>query len=73
MHLVFLIESLWSFLFLKIIDFSINNSLNIFSYFFLNLYNFQLSVSKERLLLFPTDLTFNLGCSFKPEVFVFWL
>ena len=63
----FLIESLWSFLFLKIIDFSINNGLINF------LFNFQLSVSKERLLLLSTDLTFIIGCNLKPEVIVFWL
>ena len=74
MHLVFLIESLWSFFLKKIIDFSINNGLiNFSSIFFLNLFNFQLSVSKERLLLLSTDLTFIRGCSFKPEVIVFWL
>ena len=46
--LSFLIENLGSFLFLKIIDLSINNGLiNFFSTFFLNLYNFQLNVSKK--------------------------
>ena len=50
--------------FFKIIDFSINNGLiNFSSIFFLNLFNFQLSVGKERLLLLSTDLTFILGCS----------
>ena len=67
----FLIENLWSFLFLKIIDLSINNGLT-FSLIFLNLYNFQLNVSKKRPLLLSTYLTFNLSCSFKPEIIVFW-
>ena len=69
----FLIESLWSFLFSKLSDFSINNGLINFSSTFLNLFNFQLSVSKERLLFLSTDLKFILGCSFMPEVVVFWL
>ena len=70
----FLIENLWSFLFLKIIDLSINDGLiNFFSTFFLNLYNFQLNVSKKRPLLLSTYLTFILSCSFKPEIIVFWL
>ena len=71
----FLIENSWAFLFLKkIIDFSMNNGfINFSSIFFLNLFNFQLSVSKERLLFLSNDLTFILGCSFKPEVIVFWL
>ena len=72
--LSFLIENLWSFLFLKIIDLSINNGLiKFFSTFFLNLYNFQLNVSKKRPLLLCTYLTLILSCSFKPEIIVFWL
>ena len=73
--LSFLIENLWSFLFLKIIDLSISNRLiKFFSFFFfLICTTSSLMSAKKRPLLLSTYLTFILSCSFKPEIIVFWL
>ena len=44
----FLIESLWSFIFLKMIDFSINNGLINFSSIFFLIYSFSSLVSAKK-------------------------